>query len=62
MKLAVILIIIILSFFINLLYYTCWMLTDHWLMSDAAVTAEVPVAVSSTSSTDPSITSESVAT
>lgn len=34
MKIAVILVIVILSFFINLLYYTCWMLTDHWLLSD----------------------------
>lgn len=31
-KFAVITVIIILSFFINLLYYTCWMLTDHWLL------------------------------
>lgn len=31
-KFAVIVVIIILSFFINLLYYTCWMLTDHWLL------------------------------
>lgn len=31
-KFAVITVIVILSFFINLLYYTCWMLTDHWLL------------------------------
>lgn len=44
MKLAVIIIIIILSFFINLLYYTCWMLTDHWLMSDVTENT-TPVAI-----------------
>ena len=32
-KLAVIIVIIILSFFINLLYYTCWSLMDTWLIS-----------------------------
>ncbi len=35
MKFAVIIIIVILSFFINLLYYTCWMLTDKWLMLES---------------------------
>ena len=32
-KLAVIIVLVILSFFINLLYYTCWMLTDTWLLA-----------------------------
>ena len=39
MKIAVILVIIILSFFINFLYYTCWMLTDHWILNDIKGTA-----------------------
>ena len=30
-KFGVILVLIILSFFIHMLYYTCWMLTDTWL-------------------------------
>lgn len=34
-KFGVFIVLIILSFFINLLYYTCWMLTDAWLLSDA---------------------------
>jgi hypothetical protein len=34
MTIAVILVIVILSFFINFLYYTCWMLTDHWILND----------------------------
>lgn len=33
-KVGVVIILVILSFFINLLYYTCWMLTDAWLLSD----------------------------
>lgn len=33
-KISILLVIIILSFFINLLYYSCWMLTDAWLTSD----------------------------
>lgn len=43
-KIAVIVVIIILSFFINLLYYTCWMLTDAWLLSEIPVekSAEKP--------------------
>lgn len=32
-KIGVIVVLVILSFFINLLYYTCWMLTDAWLLS-----------------------------
>ena len=48
MKIAVILVIVILSFFINLLYYTCWMLTDHWLLSDAASNTS-PTTASATS-------------
>lgn len=39
-KFAVITVIIILSFFINLLYYTCWMLTDHWLLESDTSTGE----------------------
>lgn len=31
-KLAIVTIIIILSFFINVLYYVAWMLMDHWLV------------------------------
>lgn len=33
-KVGIILVLVILSFFINLLYYTCWMLTDAWLIAD----------------------------
>lgn len=32
-KFGVLIVLVILSFFINLLYYTCWMLTDTWLLS-----------------------------
>lgn len=33
-KFGVIIVLVILSFFINLLYYTCWMLTDALILSD----------------------------
>lgn len=33
-KFGVIFVIVVLSFFINLLYYTCWMLTDTWLLNE----------------------------
>ena len=39
-KFGVIVVLVILSFFINLLYYTCWMLTDSWLLSDPDKKAE----------------------
>ena len=32
-KFCVVIVLVILSFFINLLYYVCWMLTDTWLLS-----------------------------
>lgn len=31
-KLAIITVIVVLSFFINLLYYVAWMLMDQWLV------------------------------
>lgn len=31
-KFAIIFMLVILSFFIHLLYYTCWQLTDAWLL------------------------------
>lgn len=31
-KLAIITVIVVLSFFINLLYYVAWMLMDQWLI------------------------------
>lgn len=30
-KLLVVVVLVVLSFFINLLYYVCWVLMDHWL-------------------------------
>ena len=33
-KVGVVFVLVILSFFINLLYYICWMLTDTWLLHD----------------------------
>jgi hypothetical protein len=33
-KIGVIFVLVILSFFINLLYYVCWTLTESWLVGD----------------------------
>ena len=35
-KLALITVLVILSFFINMLYYVSWMLMDHWLEAPQA--------------------------
>ena len=33
-KLAIIGILVVLSFFINLLYYVTWIMMDHWLVAE----------------------------
>lgn len=45
-KLAVVTVIVVLSFFINLLYYVAWMLMDQWLLtSDEPVEKIIAAAV-----------------
>lgn len=45
-KLGVIAILVVLSFFINILYYVAWMLMDHWLIAP-----ETPATLSAVPST-----------
>jgi hypothetical protein len=48
-KVALVGVLIVLSFFINLLYYVSWMLMDHWLEAPAEDTG-VSVSSASTAS------------